>query len=421
MRITAQADRTLVRVAGRSTRHVLLSFSAPESPRASTRPAVNVAFVIDRSGSMGGSKIGLARQAVIRALRMLSPSDRFSVVSYDTQVDVVVPSTPASGEAVRNAIAQVERLQARGSTNLCGGWLKGCEQVAEVLQPDQIARCILLTDGLANVGVTDRDQLTLHAEELRRRGIATTTIGLGADFDEVLLEQMARAGEGRFYYLETAVQIADCLTSEIGEALEVVARDVVVHVRTVDAVQVTTLNRYTVHQDDEGRTLVKLGDLVSRQDVALVLELTFRAGEEGKAIAVTFGVADAAAALAAADAVVTFTFADHAANTQQPRNVDVDRAVARLHAARAQAEAIELNRASRFDQAPVSLEATARRIEQYACGDPDLLAIVAELRQKVGSFAVAMSSSELKSEHFASTSMSRMRDPSGKARRRGGV
>jgi Ca-activated chloride channel family protein len=121
MTLNAQTDRTLIRAAGRSTRYVLLSFEGPESPKAAARPATDVSFVLDRSGSMGGSKIDLARKAVVQALRMLAPSDRFSIVIYDHEVNVLVPSTPASGEALRNAVAQVEGVQARGNTNLGGG------------------------------------------------------------------------------------------------------------------------------------------------------------------------------------------------------------------------------------------------------------------------------------------------------------
>ena len=168
-------------------------------------------------------------------MRMLKASDRFSVVCYDEQIDVVVPSTLATGEAVRNAISQVRQLQARGSTDLGGGWLKGCEELAQHAKDGQVARCLLLSDGLANHGITDRGQLARHAEELRARGITTSTIGLGADFDEVMLEGMARAGAGHFYYVETPVQIADCLTGEVGEALEIVARDVTVSVQAVKA------------------------------------------------------------------------------------------------------------------------------------------------------------------------------------------
>lgn len=417
MTVKVQTDRTLVRAAGRSVRYVLLEFAAPESPRTSTRDPINVAFVIDRSGSMGGSKIQLAREAVVKALGMLKASDRFALVAYDHEIDVLVPSTLATGEAVRNAVAQVNQLQARGNTDLGGGWLKGCEQVAEHLQPRQVARCLLLSDGHANQGITDRTQLARHAEELRQRGVKTTAMGIGADYDERLLAGMATAGGGNFYFIESPVQIVDCLTGELGEALEVVARDVAVTVRPAPGVRVETLNRFPVQQDGDGRVSVKLGDLISRQDVSLVLRLTFPAAEEPSA-RVVFGVTDAGNALGEPDTDLIWTFADHRANDRQPRNVVVDRAVARLYAAQAQADALELNRAGRYDDATERLAATARRIEKYAGNDPELLAIAEELQERHVVYARLMSPMAMKAEHFASENVSKMRGPMGQARRR---
>jgi Ca-activated chloride channel homolog len=418
MTVNVQTDRSLVRAAGNSTRYVLLSFAAPESRRASIREPINVSFVIDRSGSMGGSKIDLARQAVVQALRMLRASDRFSVVIYDHDVDVVVPSTLASAEALKNAIAQVERVQARGNTNLSGGWLKGCEELAQHLQPGQVARCLLLTDGLANNGITDRGELARHAEELRSRGITTSAIGLGADFDERTLEGMSRAGAGHFYFVETAVNIADCLAGELGEALDVVARDVAVAVETDRGVDVTTLNRFPVKREAAGRLSVQLGDLTSRQDVSIVLRLGFPSGTEGQTATAVLAVTDANAAIQEPDTDLIWTYADHHANDAQRRNVDVDRAVAALYAAQARAEALDMNHQGRFDEAAARLEKTARRIEQYAGSDPELRAIVESLRERHVAYSQPMMAMYSKAEHFASINLSRMRDTEGKARRR---
>ncbi|MGH8545902.1 MAG: vWA domain-containing protein, partial [Gammaproteobacteria bacterium] len=122
-------------------------------------------------------------------------------------------------------------MDARGTTALAEGWFRGAEQVALHQDERCVNRVLLLTDGLANVGVTDPDQLEAHAE-LHRRGIQTTTFGVGADFDEALLERIALAGGGNFYFIEDAKQIPDFLTSELGEILEVVARDVAIEFQT---------------------------------------------------------------------------------------------------------------------------------------------------------------------------------------------
>jgi Ca-activated chloride channel family protein len=418
MSMHVQTDRSLIRAAGKSVRHILLSFAAPDSPHTATRDPLNVSFVLDRSGSMGGSKIALARQAVVQALRMLRPSDRFSVVIYDYEVDVLVPSTLASPEALRNAIALVERVQARGQTNLSAGWLIGCEEVARHLQPGQTARCILLSDGLANDGIVDRGELARHAEELRARGIATSTIGLGADFDERTLEGMSRAGAGHFYFVESPVNIADCLSGELGEALEVVARDVRVLVKADSGVQVTTLNRFPTRTDADGRLVVELGELTARQDVSLVLRLRFAAGTVGQTARALFSVTDSTGVLNEPETDLIWTYADHHANDVQRRNVEVDRAAAALYAAQATAEALDLNNAGRYDEAIARLEATARRIATYADSDSELVALIGSMRERRDRYVRPMNAMDAKAEHYASMNVARMRSVEGKARRR---
>ena len=418
MTFSVQSDRNLVRAGVSSVRYALLSFAAPDSTRVGSRPPINVAFVIDRSGSMGGSKIELARAAVTQALRMLKAADRFSIVSYDNQVDVVVPSTLATGEAVRNAVRQVESLQARGSTDLGAGWLKGCEQVAEHLQADGNGLCLLLSDGLANHGITDPQELAAHAEALHRRGITTSCFGIGDDYDERLLAGLAMASAGHFYYVETPVQIPDYLTSALGEALDIVARDVTVTVRVPEGTTVGTLNRFSLRPNGAGTVSVSIGDLPARQEVSVVFRLQFPAGDQGQTVSAVFGIGDAAGALRAPDADRVWTYADHEANDTQPRNVVVDRAVAHLYAATAKADALELNREGRFDEARARLEATARRIAEYAGQDPELRAIVAELKERNDIYSAPMDSRSMKSEYAASYNVHRMRNPEGKARRR---
>ncbi len=168
---------------------------------------------------MGGDKIRLAKLAVEESLARLHDDDRFAIVVYDDVIDVVFPSTRATADARRAALARLGEIDARGSTNLGEGWLRGCEQVALALST-RASTGLLLTDGLANVGITDRDELARHAGELRARGVSTTTFGVGEDFDEVLLQAMADAGGGHFYYIANAAAIRDHVTSEVGETLE---------------------------------------------------------------------------------------------------------------------------------------------------------------------------------------------------------
>ena len=416
MNLKVQTDRTLVREAGKSTRHVLLTFTAPEAVRTTTRPPLNVSFVIDRSGSMGGSKITLAREAVIQALRMLRDTDRFSVIAYDTDIDVIVPSTRATAEAVRNGADRVKELQARGSTDLSGGWLKGCEQIAEHLDPEMTARCLLMSDGLANAGIQDRDELARHSKALAERGIRTSCLGIGADYDERLLAGIATSSGGHAYHVELPVQIPDILTSEIGEALEIVARDVVVAVRPSPGMSVTTLNKFELDARSDGDLWLRLGDLSARQQVALVFAIKFPSGTARSAIGASFKVSDGRAVLNAPETDILWTFADHAPNDAQPRNGEVDDAVAILEAAAARAEALELNRLGQFEGSSARLKRTWARLSSSR--RPGAVALAQSLQDEAPDYAAPMSDGVMKRKFSDSLSASRMRDESGKARRK---
>ena len=272
MTFTVRTDRRLIRPTYRSNRFALVEVVAPATRREQGRPPVHLAFVIDRSGSMAGAKLRLAKQAVEEAIGRLQADDRFAVVVYDEHVDVLMPTTHATAEARRDALARLASVEARGSTDLGAGWLHGCEQVALALTAEGVNRCLLLTDGLANVGIIDRDQLARHAGELRARGVSTSTFGVGDDFDEVLLQAMAASGGGHFYYIAEAATIRDHISSEVGETLDLVARDVTVSVTTPEGVRVESLSPYPV-REHAGRTDVTLGDLTSEQQLSLVLRL----------------------------------------------------------------------------------------------------------------------------------------------------
>lgn len=416
MNLKVQTDRTLVREAGKSTRYVLLTFTAPDAGRTATRPRLNVSFVVDRSGSMGGSKITLAREAVIQALRMLRDTDRFSVIAYDNEIDVLVPSTAGSSEAVRNGIARVKELEARGSTDLSGGWLKGCEQVAQHLDPEMTTRCLLMSDGLANAGIQDRDELARHSKALAERGIRTSCLGIGNDYDERLLAGIANASGGHAYHVEQPVQIPDILTSELGEALEIVARDVVITVRPTPGMSVKTMNRFELDAKSDGTLALRLGDLAARQEVVLVFEMKFPSSTAQTAIAASFKVTDAREVLSAPQTDVLWTFADHAANDAQSRNGEVDEAVGVLEAAAARAEALELNRQGLYADSSNRLAGAAARLSSSS--RPAMMRAAKELLDEAPDFAAPMAEAVRKRKFSDSLSVSRMRDALGKAKRK---
>lgn len=419
---TARTDRQLVRSAGHSERFVLVELVAPiPAPDPSRqRPPVNLAFVLDRSGSMTGrGKLDVAKAGVLDALDRLSPRDRFSVVTYDDSVDVLLASAPATPEARRTAADALGAVQPGGSTNLSGGGLRGAEQVAAHLAPAGVNRVVLLTDGLANAGITDPAELGRHAAELRTRGVATSTIGVGEDFDEALLHAMADAGGGRYFFAGSIPEIRDHLTGEVGEALEVVARDVRLEVTTVRHIDFKALTPHPV-RGSGARGAVHIGDLVAGQLARVVIRVRFPAGAEADVARLLIGVADADGALAKAGGFdpigLEWRYASDHENDVQPRDRVVDRIVAGLFAARAREEAVAYNRAGDYRKAERALDGVARRIARYAGSDPDLQALVTELRlQDMPAFAMAMPEMSRKEAHFRSVNLQRGRDEHGRS------
>jgi len=417
MRLHVESDRTLIRSAASSTRYVRVSFTAPEAPRGEPRLPVNLALVLDRSGSMSGGKLDLAREAAERALALLHSDDRFAVVVYDDRVDLVTASSKATASARDRAADRLRDIEPRGSTDLCSGWLTGCEQVGRELDHESIGRCLLLTDGLANHGITDRSELTRHAGELRARGVATSTFGVGTDFDERLLQAMAEAGGGNSYYLRDAERISEFLQSETGEALEVVARGAALVIRLPDGASAEPLGRQRARQS--GRTVrIELEDLVSGQAVELALAIRFPTGSDGDRVDAIFTLEDRDGALDSTEERLSWAYASRQENDHQPRAVAVDRVVARFYAARARAEAVDRNRDGDLEGARRVLRATAKRIRGYAGTDRELLALAEELERDSERYSeTVLSSARLKEDAYLNFAVARSRATDGKARR----
>jgi len=417
--LSLRTDRSLLRGEASSTRYVLATISAPEAQPRADRLPVNVALVLDRSGSMQGDrKFELARRAVEQAINMLSPEDRFTIVVYDGAIDVLVASSLATSEAKHRAINELNTIHPRGSTDLCSGWLRGCEGIAECLEENMVARALLLTDGLANRGETDRDTLARHADELRQRGIVTSTFGVGDDFDERLLRDMAREGGGHFYFIDSPEQIVDTLTSELGEALETVVRGAVLELSFPEGVVAEPLNplRHTrIRGDNELR--IELGDLVSAQELRVVIRAKFQRGENGHVVVVR-GQLSGQDGVAGEGVELSWHYAAHLENDQQQRERVVDREVARIYATLARTEATEFNRGGNFDRARHVIERTIARIQRYAGTDAEIAEIWAELGNEMPRWVNRMGARDLKSAMRVSESVFFSRTPGGKAMKR---
>ena len=224
--------RPAVAAAGATTLDLLITVATPPLPAelmARRRPPVNLALVIDRSGSMEGSKLSYARKGARFLAGELTARDRLAIVTFDDEVNVLVPS-----QTVRDPltfISAINTIDAGGCTALFDGWLAGATQVAQQLDPTALNRVLLLSDGQANEGLTDADAIAAKVEGLTQRGISTSAFGLGSGFDEDLMGAIAAAGDGTLAQIESPRQLADLYASELQGLASTIGRKVSLGIR----------------------------------------------------------------------------------------------------------------------------------------------------------------------------------------------
>ena len=221
-----------------TTLDLLITVSAPPRPPAietQPRPPLNLALVIDRSGSMSGRKLSYARKAARFLASELTERDRLAIVTFDDEVEVLVPSQP-----VRNPqlfISAINTIHSGGSTALFDGWLAGAMQVANHLDAAAMNRVLLLSDGQANEGLSNSAEIATKVAGLTSTGISTSAFGLGDGFDEDLMGAIAGAGDGTLAQIESPAQLADLYASELNGLAKTLGKKVSLGIRAKRDVQ----------------------------------------------------------------------------------------------------------------------------------------------------------------------------------------
>ena len=223
VKLKVELDRTVL-PAGKAERAVLKISLDPEQVvrEEANRPPVNLAIVLDRSGSMRGEKIVQAKEAAIQAIRRMGAKDRISIVAYSSHAETI-----ASAQSAKNAeklVDLVRQLQAGGGTALYAGVNQGAAEVRKNLDGEYFNRIILLSDGLANEGPSSPADLIRLGRALVKEDISVSTVGLGAGYNEDLMTGLAKEGQGNLYFAETSKELPGIFDAEIGDALNVVAR-----------------------------------------------------------------------------------------------------------------------------------------------------------------------------------------------------
>lgn len=251
-----------------TTLSVLVRARAPRA-EVTKKPNLNIGICIDRSGSMNGAPILRAKEAGSHLLGQLDPTDRVSVVAFSDVIEVLASSREI-GLTAHTVIDRLLKLSASGNTALHEGWLESAHQVQRGAGIGRLSRILMLSDGEANVGLTDPCRISAEVAKWGRRGISTTTIGLGEGYNEDLLSQMARAGHGNFHHVRTPQDILSAFQMELHGLFSTFGSDVSFGISAKNGVELLRVVN-PLEQSSQGRW--KVADLTHGHPLELVLEL----------------------------------------------------------------------------------------------------------------------------------------------------
>jgi Ca-activated chloride channel family protein len=358
---SVKLDHSVLAIDGEHDVHALIEIVVPERPDEENRVPLELALVLDGSGSMAGRKLEVAKRCASWLLTRLRATDQLAVVTYDDEVRLLAPLAPGTSETTR----ALSLVQPGGQTNLSGGAPRAGGAAGR--NGNAVRKILLLSDGLANVEVTDRPSLAALAASAYKQGVGTTTIGFGTDFDEDLMTALADAGGGAAHFAETPDAAPAIFAQELEGLTQVVAQNVSIEIRPHAAVQVLgVLNEYPAVPVDGG-VQVELGDAYAgeRRRVVLAFHVPHLAALGPVAVAELalryVSVGDEIAHHELTIPIVANVVSADEASRAVP-DAEVREEVLVLRAANARDEAIRLADAGEFDAAQATLFKVAEEL-----------------------------------------------------------
>ena len=329
------------------------------------RPPLDLAIVIDRSGSMSGAPLEQVKSAVIGLLRHLGPDDRLAVVAFGSDVEVVLPLDRHDS---REAAKRIAEIQVDGMTNMSGGWLEGLRLIAASGRERAVRRVITLTDGHANEGVTDPERLAEMIRGGRGRNVTSSFIGFDDGFDEALLATLADAGGGDDYWCDGPDKAADVFLAEFGALSSVVAQNLCVVVTPSAAVtDLGLINDIPVEISEANVITANLGDTYGAEVRSLALRFHLQPGL-GEGDVEIASIQISWAAVGDVPALHTSTVSAVVRIDQNPEAPDPDadptvvEEVLVLESAKAQREAADAADAGDFERASTLFTDSAQKL-----------------------------------------------------------
>jgi Ca-activated chloride channel family protein len=269
---------------GRSDVFVTVDLQGVEVP-GSTRAPVNLALVIDRSGSMSGFKLQQAKQAARQLVSQLKDSDRLAIIHYGSDVRSLAGAFASEANKQR-MLRFIDNIWDEGGTNISSGLSTGREQLLTAMNDFKVNRLILISDGQPTEGLREPQAITRLTGSIRALGISVSSIGVGTDFNEDLMSGIAEAGAGAYAFLQDASQLSSIFSKDLTQASTQVARNVTLQFELPQGVTFGEVLGYRASVN--GSTVsVALPDFAASQLERLVLRVTVDAAGVGRALDVS--------------------------------------------------------------------------------------------------------------------------------------
>ncbi len=357
----------------------LIRITAPERATEKLRPQLNLGLVLDRSGSMSGRKIGKAKEAACYCVDQLLETDRISITIFDDAVDVIVPTMLTQDR--RRIKKEIRKVESRGSTALHEAWVAGARQVAECADKRAVNRVILITDGLANVGITDPEIIVSQAKGLYERGIATSTIGVGNDFNEDLLVAMAKGAGGNSWFVEGPEDLQRLFETEMEGLLRETCSKVGMRIDLAEGVELLdVLNDFERSADGS----FCLPGLLAGEPLDIVVRLKLAEGTPGLFHCFSFIIdwtEHGSGERLSVEGSAGITYAPEKEAVALNQNREVEKAVSLLESARLKRKATEYMDRGEYGLAWMSLREQSQRLGAIAAtsGDESIVAEVQAL------------------------------------------
>ena len=283
MDLQAKLDVDVVALQEHDEVTCLVTFDAPVPEASQERPGEHLIVVVDRSGSMSGAPLAAVRASLHSLVDRMKPQDSFGLVAFSDSANVAIPTRRLADHDRPTVHRLVDALGAGGSTDLSAGYLLGLSEARRHAVGGRAgeftgATVLLLSDGHANAGIKDPAKLGGLAAQARTERITTGTIGLGAGYDERLLAELARGGNGPHRFAATPDDAVAVVAEEAGDLLNKAVINAFLRVQPTDPALIDGVG--TLHtvpkwleSDEQGRPVVviPLGDLFAGEHRELLL------------------------------------------------------------------------------------------------------------------------------------------------------